>query len=141
MGGTGQGTLMRHFFSLTLAIPALARRMGEATFRAGLITTTGLTHGAATGLCATGGTISVAAVAMTADHDLNLAAGTVVETGRRWQRRFPCRRDVDEILAKWDTSQGRITGRGGGCGTGGRPSHLDRCRTSFYDAVDSTDSG
>ncbi len=83
MGGNGQGTLMRHFFSLTLTIPALARGVGEATLSAGLITATGRTYGAATGRFATGGTVSVAAIAVTANHDLNLAAGAVVETGRR----------------------------------------------------------
>ena len=72
---------MRHFLLSPLAIAALARGMGEAPSAAILVTSAGLSHGSTTGSLRTPRTaVSIAPVAVAADHHLAVTAGTVEQT-------------------------------------------------------------
>jgi hypothetical protein len=80
---------MRHFRASALAIAALAFGMGEATPACFLVTPRGLALGLTTGgLRAALAAVTVAPVAVAADHHLASATGAIEQTGTAAHRRL-----------------------------------------------------
>ena len=80
---------MRHFRAVALAIAALAIGMGEATAACCLVTPSGLALGLTTGgLRAALAAVTVAPVAVAADHHLAPATGAMEQTGTGAHRRL-----------------------------------------------------
>jgi hypothetical protein len=81
IGDERRGTLMRHFLLSPLAIAALALSMGEAPTTAFLVTFTGCAHGSTTGgLCTPRTAVTIAPVAVAANHHLTPTTGAVEQT-------------------------------------------------------------
>ena len=81
---------MRHFLLSPLAIAALALGMGEAPTTAVLVTSAGFSHGSTTGgLCTPRTAVTIAPVAVAADHHLTATAGTVEQTCTTPHRALP----------------------------------------------------
>ena len=81
---------MRHFRASALAIAALALGMGEATAACFLVTPSGLALGLpAGGLRAALAAVTVAPVAVAADHHLTSATGAIEQTGTAHRRLLP----------------------------------------------------
>jgi hypothetical protein len=80
---------MRHFRASALAIAALAFGMGEATAARALVAPAGLALGlTAGGLRAALAAVTVAPVAVAADHYLASATGAIEQTGTAAHRRL-----------------------------------------------------
>ena len=76
-----RGTLMRYFLFLTRPEPTLAGSIAQATLAGGAVTKSGASQRCLAGpLRAAASAVHVAPIAMPADKDLAMTAGTVVKT-------------------------------------------------------------